>query len=70
MNENDATDLVTTLFECWYIPLISYALRTTANYELAEDLVQTRSCSSIKRRELSNALNTQRLGQFAFFAER
>jgi RNA polymerase sigma factor (sigma-70 family) len=40
VNENDATDLVTTLFECWYMPLIRYALRTTANYELAEDLAQ------------------------------
>ncbi len=33
MNENDATDLVTALFDRWYMSL-------TANYELAEDLAQ------------------------------
>ena len=40
MNENDATDLVTALFDRWYMSLVRYALRTTANYELAEDLAQ------------------------------
>lgn len=40
MNENDATDLVTQLFDRWYMSLVRYALRTTANYELAEDLAQ------------------------------
>lgn len=40
MNENDATDLVTSLFDRWYMSLVHYALRTTANYELAEDLAQ------------------------------
>jgi RNA polymerase sigma factor (sigma-70 family) len=40
VNENDATDLVTALFDCWYTPLVRYALRTTADYELAEDLTQ------------------------------
>jgi RNA polymerase sigma factor (sigma-70 family) len=40
VNEHDATDLVTTLFDCWYMSLVRYALRTTANYQLAEDLAQ------------------------------
>ena len=40
MNENDATDLVTALFDRWYMSPVRYALRTTSNYELAEDLVQ------------------------------
>jgi RNA polymerase sigma factor (sigma-70 family) len=40
VNENDATDLVTVLFDSWYVSLVRYALRTTANYELAEDLAQ------------------------------
>jgi RNA polymerase sigma-70 factor (ECF subfamily) len=40
VNESDATDLVTALFDRWYMSLVHYALRTTANYELAEDLAQ------------------------------
>jgi RNA polymerase sigma factor (sigma-70 family) len=40
VNENDATDLVAGLFDRWYMSLVRYALRTTANYELAEDLAQ------------------------------
>jgi RNA polymerase sigma-70 factor (ECF subfamily) len=40
VNENDATNLVTALFDRWYVSLVRYALRTTANYELAEDLAQ------------------------------
>ena len=40
MNEADATDLVTALFERWYTSLVRYALRSTATYDLAEDLVQ------------------------------
>lgn len=40
MNENDATNLVTALFDRWHVSLVRYALRTTANYELAEDLAQ------------------------------
>jgi RNA polymerase sigma-70 factor (ECF subfamily) len=40
VNESDATDLVTALFDRWYVPLVRYALRTTSNYELAEDLAQ------------------------------
>ena len=40
MNESDATDLVAALFDRWYMPLVRYALRTTSNYELAEDLAQ------------------------------
>jgi RNA polymerase sigma-70 factor (ECF subfamily) len=40
VNESDATDLVTALFGSWYMSLVRYALRTTASYELAEDLAQ------------------------------
>ena len=40
MNENDATELVTALFDRWYMSLVRYALRTTADYELAEDFAQ------------------------------
>jgi RNA polymerase sigma factor (sigma-70 family) len=40
VNESDATELVTALFDRWYISLVRYALRTTANYEFAEDLAQ------------------------------
>lgn len=40
MKESDATDLVTALFDRWYMSLVRYALRTTANYEFAEDLAQ------------------------------
>jgi len=40
VNENDATNLVTALFDRWHMSLVRYALRTTANYELAEDLAQ------------------------------
>lgn len=40
MNESDATELVTALFDRWYMSLVRYALRTTANYESAEDLAQ------------------------------
>jgi len=40
VNESDATDLVTAFFDRWYMPLVRYALRTTASYELAEDLAQ------------------------------
>lgn len=40
MNENDSTDLVTALYDRWYISLVRYALRTTENYEIAEDLAQ------------------------------
>jgi RNA polymerase sigma factor (sigma-70 family) len=40
VNENDATDLVTALFDRWYMSLVRYALRTTSDYELAEDLAQ------------------------------
>jgi RNA polymerase sigma factor (sigma-70 family) len=40
VNENDGTDLVTALFDRWYMSLVRYALRTTSNYELAEDLAQ------------------------------
>jgi RNA polymerase sigma factor (sigma-70 family) len=40
LNENDATDVVTALFDRWYIPLVRYALRSVYKYDLAEDLVQ------------------------------
>lgn len=40
MNENDSTDLVTALYDRWYMSLVRYALRTTENYEIAEDLAQ------------------------------
>jgi RNA polymerase sigma-70 factor (ECF subfamily) len=40
VNENDATDLVAALFDRWYMSLVRYAVRTTASYELAEDLAQ------------------------------
>jgi DNA-directed RNA polymerase specialized sigma24 family protein len=43
VNENDATDLVTALFDRWYMSLVRYALRTTENYDLAEDLAQDTS---------------------------
>ena len=40
VNESDAADFVTALFDRWYMLLVRYGLRTTANYELAEDLAQ------------------------------
>lgn len=40
MNENDATELVTALYDLWYMALVRYALRTTENYAIAEDLAQ------------------------------
>lgn len=40
MNESDTTELVSALYDRWYRLLVRYALRTTANYELAEDLAQ------------------------------
>jgi RNA polymerase sigma-70 factor (ECF subfamily) len=40
VNEADATDFVTALFDRWYTSLVRYALRSTATYDLAEDLVQ------------------------------
>lgn len=40
MTDNDVTDLVTALYDCWYMSLVRYALRTTENYEIAEDLAQ------------------------------
>lgn len=40
VNENDANHLVTALYDRWYMSLVRYALRTTENYEIAEDLEQ------------------------------
>jgi RNA polymerase sigma-70 factor (ECF subfamily) len=40
VNEHDATDLVTALFDRWYMAMVRFAVRTTANYDFAEDLAQ------------------------------
>jgi RNA polymerase sigma-70 factor (ECF subfamily) len=40
VDEIEATNLVTALFDRWYMPLVRYALRSTATYDLAEDLAQ------------------------------
>jgi RNA polymerase sigma-70 factor (ECF subfamily) len=40
VNENDATDLVTALYDHWFTKLVYYAVKTTENYQLAEDLAQ------------------------------
>jgi len=40
VNETDATELVTGLYDCWYSKLVHFAVRTTENYALAEDLSQ------------------------------
>lgn len=40
VNENDATELVTALYDRWYMSLVRYALRTTENYAIAEELAQ------------------------------
>lgn len=40
VNENDANELVTALYDRWYMSLVRYALRSTENYEFAEDLAQ------------------------------
>jgi RNA polymerase sigma factor (sigma-70 family) len=40
VNENDATELVTALYDRWYTKLVSFAARATESYALAEDLVQ------------------------------
>jgi RNA polymerase sigma-70 factor (ECF subfamily) len=40
VNENDSTELVTALYDRWYMALVRYALRTTENYAIAEDLAQ------------------------------
>ena len=40
VNETDATDVVTALFDRWHTPLIRYAVRSMASFDLAEDLVQ------------------------------
>jgi RNA polymerase sigma-70 factor (ECF subfamily) len=40
VSENDATELVTELYDRWYTKLVHYAVRTTENYALAEDLSQ------------------------------
>jgi DNA-directed RNA polymerase specialized sigma24 family protein len=70
VNENDATDLVAALFDRWYMSLVRYALRTTANYELAEDLAQETFMQLYQALRAAKALSTQRLGQFAYCAER
>jgi RNA polymerase sigma-19 factor, ECF subfamily len=40
VNEYDASELVTALYDRWYFSLVRYALRSTENYEIAEDLAQ------------------------------
>lgn len=40
MNENDATELVTALYDRWFMKLVAFAARTTGCHELAEDVVQ------------------------------
>ena len=40
VNENDATELVTALYDRWYTKLVAFAARATESYALAEDLVQ------------------------------
>ena len=40
VNENDATELVTALYDRWYTKLVAFAARATESYELAEDLAQ------------------------------
>ena len=40
MNEHDATELIAGLYDHWYSKLVHYAVRTTENYSMAEDLSQ------------------------------
>ena len=40
VNEKDASEFVTALYDRWYMSLVRYALRSTENYEIAEDLAQ------------------------------
>jgi RNA polymerase sigma-70 factor (ECF subfamily) len=40
VNEHDATELIAGLYDRWYIKLVHYAVRTTENYPMAEDLSQ------------------------------
>jgi RNA polymerase sigma factor (sigma-70 family) len=40
VNENDATELVTALYDRWFTKLVAFAARTTESRELAEDFVQ------------------------------
>jgi RNA polymerase sigma-70 factor, ECF subfamily len=40
MNRQEASDLVTSLFESWYAALVRYACRLTGSSALAQDIVQ------------------------------
>ena len=40
MNENDAGELVTALYDRWFTKLVAFAARATESHELAEDLAQ------------------------------
>ncbi len=40
MNRQEASDLVTSLYESWYSALVRYALRLTGSSALAQDAVQ------------------------------
>jgi DNA-directed RNA polymerase specialized sigma24 family protein len=70
VNENDATDVVAALFDRWYMSLVRYALRTTANYELAEDLAQDTFLQRYQALRAGKKMSTQRLGRYAYCAER
>src|SRR3989442_128416 len=40
MNQEEASRLVSSLFESWYSSIVRYAVRSTGSLELAEDTVQ------------------------------
>jgi RNA polymerase sigma-70 factor (ECF subfamily) len=40
VNENDASELVTALYDRWFTKLVAFAARATESHELAEDLAQ------------------------------
>jgi RNA polymerase sigma-70 factor (ECF subfamily) len=40
MGRDEASELMTLLFESWYSSVVRYACRVTGNFELAEDVVQ------------------------------
>lgn len=40
MNREEASKLVSCLFESWYSSVVRYAFRLAGNFELAEDMVQ------------------------------
>jgi len=68
VNESDATDLLTALYNRWYMALVRYALRTTRNYEIAEDLAQDTFMQLYQALRLARVSNIQRRGLFAYYA--